>query len=345
MASASDVVVSDSVKRAACPGDKEEEPVEKKQKVEEPDLGLEDDSWADGPTSSTPAVGEAVAAAASSVVSTNAPGATASVVAADAKVLAKAGEDNNTKVSRSVGDEVRVKATGAIGTITMSNGHAFKVCGAWVPASDVESAKAVLTKLPQETTLTVCVRSISFSVEEAQFELDFEEHGEIEDMRFLENRGIAFVTYSTQEGVLNALKMDGDEYYGRKLSITKARSGKRDDQEDEIEAFVKGLSPSTEEDATKKYFSVCGEVVKVRLRKGEEGKSNSSAFVVFKTKEALAKALELDGKEFEGSKITVMVAKKQEGGKSKDKGKGKGKGKGKDKGKGKGKGKKGKGKK
>jgi len=59
-----------------------EEPVEKKQKAEEPDGGLEDDSWADGPTSSTPAVGEAVAAAASS-------GATDSVVAADAEELAE----------------------------------------------------------------------------------------------------------------------------------------------------------------------------------------------------------------------------------------------------------------
>jgi len=45
-----------------------------------------------------------------------------------------------------VGDEVRVKATGEVGRITQSNGHAYKVCGVWVLALDVGPAEDEATQ-------------------------------------------------------------------------------------------------------------------------------------------------------------------------------------------------------
>jgi len=82
------------------------------------------------------------------------------------------------------------------------------------------------------------------------------------------------------------------------------------------------------------------------MPKNEEGNSKGIAFIQFKSKEAVEKALAFDGDDYGGR--TINVQKAGDRGDSKGKGekgdKGKGKGKDGDKGKGKGKGKKGKGK-
>jgi hypothetical protein len=218
------------------------------------------------------------------------------------------------------------------------------------PAADT-AATAAATSAPAATAdaadaseeldcMTVCVKSISYRVEEAQFELDFEEHGEIEEMTFFEGWGKAYVTYATKDAVASALKMNDDEYYGRKLSVTLA--DKKDLKPECFEALVKGLPVSVDEDAIKSHFASCGEVVKVRLRPLEEGKSNRLAYVVFKTEDGLFKALELDGQKFQSVDLSIVRAEPQVKGKGKKGKDGKSKGKDKGKGKGKGKGKKGK---
>jgi RNA recognition motif-containing protein len=181
--------------------------------------------------------------------------------------------------------------------------------------------------------LTVLVKQINYCVEEDQFELDFSAHGEIDDLKFYD--GMAYVTYCTQEGVLAALKMHDDEYYGRKLSVTIAR------ESGIFEAVVKGLPTSATEDEVKEHFSKCGEVFKIRMNVDKDGKNRGSAFVKFNSKDALDKALALDGKGFQNARIDVSISADNGKGKSRGKGKGKdkGKGKGKSKGKGKGKGK------
>merc|ERR1719188_2750641 len=106
----------------------------------------------------------------------------------------------------------------------------------------------------------------------------------------------------------------------------------------ELTAFVRGLSFETEEESLRETFAACGEIETLRMPLNDEGKCKGIAFVTFKAKEGFEKAKELDDTELGGR--TIHVSQAGEGGKGKDgKGKGKdGKGKGKDaKGKSKGK--------
>merc|ERR1712187_926290 len=183
---------------------------------------------------------------------------------------------------------------------------------------------------------------------------DFSECGEIEKMSLPLNdegkpRGIAFITYKTKEGVDAALKFDGDDYGGRTLKVNRAGAkGDKGKGNKEFEVFVGGLPFAVEEATLRKDFEECGEIESLRLPLNEEGKPRGIAFVTYKNKEAVEKALAFDGTDYGGRTLKVNLAGQGKGdskGKGKD-GKDKGKdakGKGKDA-KGKGKGKKGKGK-
>merc|ERR1712100_740483 len=105
--------------------------------------------------------------------------------------------------------------------------------------------------------------------------------------------------------------MGGDE------ADEEAESEDRDDQEDEagdveeseeesvegdgLKVFVGNIPWGTEEAALQKHFSKCGEIAKI-------DRPNKLAFVTFKSKAAVAKALELHGKEVGGEKLKVKVA-------------------------------------
>merc|ERR1711937_808120 len=204
-------------------------------------------------------------------------------------------------------------------------------------------------------SLTVFIGGIPFSATEDVLRKDFSECGEIEKMNVPMNdegkpRGIAFITFKSKAGVEAALKFDGDEYGGRTLKVNiagqKGDKGKgkgKDKGKDkgkgkgnsEFEVFVGGLPFETEEATLKKDFTECGEIESFRMPLNEEGKARGIAFITYKNKEAVDKALAFDGTDYGGRFLKVNKA--GEGGKGKD-GKGKdGKGKGKD-----GKGKKGK---
>merc|ERR1719311_483021 len=163
-------------------------------------------------------------------------------------------------------------------------------------------------------------------------------------------RGIAFITFKSKAGVEAALKFDGDEYGGRTLKVNIA--GQKGDKgkgkgkgkgNSEFEVFVGGLPFETEEATLKKDFAECGEIESFRMPLNEEGKARGIAFITYKNKEAVDKALAFDGTDYGGRFLKVNKAGEGKGkGKDGKDGKGKGKGKdskGKDKGKGKAKGK------
>merc|ERR1712054_534601 len=77
---------------------------------------------------------------------------------------------------------------------------------------------------------TVFVRGLPFSVEEEALKKDFAECGEIESLRLPINeegkpRGIAFIKYTSKEGLEAALKFDDTEYGGRTINVSKAGEG------------------------------------------------------------------------------------------------------------------------
>jgi len=212
--------------------------------------------------------------------------------------------------------------------------------------------------------LTVYVGGLPWSAEEQTVKKNFEDCGEIERFNMPKNdegrpRGCAFITYTTDKGVEEALKFNNTDYGGRTIRVNKASEGAKGkgekgekgkgkgmdgkgkgDRNDELTVFVGGLSYDVTEETFKKDFTDCGEIASLRFPLNANGKARGFAFVEYKNEEGMKKAMEFNETEYAGRWLSVKKA-----GDKSDKGKGKGKdGKdgGKDKGKGKGKGKKGK---
>merc|ERR1711953_378675 len=153
------------------------------------------------------------------------------------------------------------------------------------------------------------------------------------------------VEYMDKESCEKALKFNDTEYGGRWLSVRmsgddskgkgKVKDGKGKDGKGknkgnkEFEIFVGGLPFATTEDALKKDFAECGEIVSLRLPLNDEGNARGIAFIEYIDKESCDKALKFHETEYGGRTLTVKMS-----GDSSSKGKGKD---GKDKGKGKGK--------
>merc|ERR1712083_551649 len=120
---------------------------------------------------------------------------------------------------------------------------------------------------------------------------------------------------------------------------TEKGKGKGKKGNKEFEIFIGGLPFSTTEDVLQKDFAECGEIVNFKMPLNDEGNARGIAFVEYKDKESVEKALKFHETDYGGRSLSVKMS-------GADKGKGKGKdgkdGKGKDKGGKKGKGKKGK---
>lgn len=74
--------------------------------------------------------------------------------------------------------------------------------------------------------LTVCIKCLPYAMDEAVVKKDFAECGEIAKLTLLkdeegQSRGMAFVTFKTQEGVDAAMKFNETEYGGRTILVAK----------------------------------------------------------------------------------------------------------------------------
>lgn len=84
--------------------------------------------------------------------------------------------------------------------------------------------------------------------------------------------------------------------------------GELPDEIDSPKVFVQNLAESTTEDALKEYFSKFGEVRIAKLKKDEEGKSKGFAFIIFSDTANIAKALEQQEHEIDGSQAKLTKA-------------------------------------
>jgi len=78
--------------------------------------------------------------------------------------------------------------------------------------------------------------------------------------------------------------------------------------------YVGGIPYSSTEDDMKNYFAEAGEVVSATIITDRyTGRSRGFGFVEMSDEEGAKKAIELfDGKEFEGRKLTVNIARPRE---------------------------------
>eukprot|EP00928_Gymnodinium_smaydae_P066382 TRINITY_DN493_c1_g1_i1.p1 TRINITY_DN493_c1_g1~~TRINITY_DN493_c1_g1_i1.p1 ORF type:complete len:487 (+),score=106.95 TRINITY_DN493_c1_g1_i1:91-1461(+) len=218
------------------------------------------------------------------------------------------------------------------------------------PEADEESedsffAEADESGKPQQRPVAsddrkVWVGDMPWNVSESTVRKDFSECGEIERFDMPKNKkglpdGIAFIYYATDEGVEKALEYDGTEYHGRTIRVKRAKKQDKENRttktrtDDDLTVCIAGLSYDTKEDQLTKDFGECGSIDAVRMLRTPDGKFKGIAFVAYKAKDAVSKALEWNGEYYFGR--TLKVSKPQTSGKEKEGGDGKGKGKGKGK--------------
>ncbi|EAR99037.1 hypothetical protein TTHERM_00384810 (macronuclear) [Tetrahymena thermophila SB210] len=185
----------------------------------------------------------------------------------------------------------------------------------------------------------VIVKGLSFDANENDISNYFDQKcGQVSKVKLLMNsqgrsKGIAFVSFETEEGYNKALEMNNSEFMGRYLIIEKTKSKAERltqmhsyaDQGPKIvivdnisskinkfdnEVIVKGLSFDADENDIGNYLNEnCGSVTRVNLLKNEQGCSKGVAFVSFETEEGCNKAVELSDSEFMGRQIFIEKTK------------------------------------
>ncbi|KAL4524982.1 hypothetical protein Ndes2526A_g07078 [Nannochloris sp. 'desiccata'] len=111
-------------------------------------------------------------------------------------------------------------------------------------------------------------------------------------------RGIAFITFATEEGYTAALACDGEACEGQTVKVQKWYDV----------AYVGNIAYEADEDAVRALFEPFG-VTKVRLHTDKDtGKPKGFAHVHFKDEPSLDSAMSLDGTQLMGRRIKVGYA-------------------------------------
>merc|ERR1719190_192997 len=109
-----------------------------------------------------------------------------------------------------------------------------------------------------------------------------------------------------------AIAFNATDYGGRTISVTvaadkpegKAKDGKDGKDggkgRDENTVFVRGLPFATTEEALKKDFAECGEIVSLRMPLNDEGSCRGIAFIKCTNKEGMDKALAFNETDYGG---------------------------------------------
>merc|ERR1712060_1040391 len=168
---------------------------------------------------------------------------------------------------------------------------------------------------------------LSLQIDEETLRRDFEECGEITNLKILlnkdtgESRGLAFITFKDEAGFNAALRYNGDNYGGRPLDIRKAESkgaGQAIDKSKPLgpkpagcnSVVLKGLLPELTEASLRKIFKKCGNGPRhVGLLKDKAGKSRGTARVDFNDEEAVDAAIELFGTAMHGKASSIDYCK------------------------------------
>merc|ERR1712031_131924 len=101
----------------------------------------------------------------------------------------------------------------------------------------------------------------------------------------------------------------------------KGKSKGKDGGNDENTVFVRGLPFAATEEALKKDFAECGEIVSLRMPLNDEGSCRGIAFIKYSDKEGMDKAIKFNETDYGGRTISVTDAADKPEGKAKGKGK------------------------
>jgi len=163
------------------------------------------------------------------------------------------------------------------------------------------------------------VGNIPFATTAEQLTEFFKKYGAVESVKIIERggrpSGRGFVLMKSVEDATKACEANGKELDGRALIVRKAsdpipnREGDGERPKGQANrVFVGSLSFNSTEDTVKKFFEKCGEIKKVEVIMGQDGKPRGFAFVEFDTPESAQKAVALSGQDLDGRTIRIDIA-------------------------------------
>jgi len=181
----------------------------------------------------------------------------------------------------------------------------------------------------------VIVKGLPFAASEHDLTEYFQECGTVDGVNLLKgpdgrSKGIAFVRFTTEDGLKAAVAFSGSDFGGRSVTIEKttpreqrapaagnARDFGQKSERDPTSAsiFVGNLSYQTTEDSLWAFFETCGQIANVRVAKDQEGNPRGFAHVDFASPDAVEAAVQKAGSKLDGRPIRVdySTPKKNDG--------------------------------
>lgn len=123
-------------------------------------------------------------------------------------------------------------------------------------------------------------------------------------------KGYALIAYANRQGMKKALGLNGKELEGSKLTVERKKDKdqveitKKEPTEREFEVFVGGVF-SVSEEAVRNKFSMCGEIEAFDMPLTPKGQFKGIAFIAYKDKLGMEKALALHETAFHKKTLTV----------------------------------------
>ena len=186
-------------------------------------------------------------------------------------------------------------------------------------SNEEEDDKGKEEELPENAYEELFVRNIGFNTTQEELADFFAKYGDVEESKIVtdkntgKSRGFGFLKFYEKKSAVAAMK-DADNIVvgGRNLQIrysndknSQVKGGNGNSAKKgpatEFGVFVGNISYKCTENDLKKFFKDCGKIVEVRIAKRDDGKLKGFAHVDFETKEAMEKAVEKNGKEFNKS--------------------------------------------
>ena len=183
--------------------------------------------------------------------------------------------------------------------------------------------------MQQNQNPEVFIGSLNFQATEDDIKEFFKKCGKVTYVKLLRNpdgtsKGRGFVKFDTEEAINKAVLLNNQDMMGRqiKVEIPRNQSDQQNGQpnnktsfinriqnenkgEESTNVIVRNLPFTFDENNLSQLFEGCGDIVRVRIIKGEDGNSRGFGFVDFSSVEFARVAINKSGEKVNGRPIHV----------------------------------------
>ncbi|KAF8822349.1 Rna recognition motif-containing protein, partial [Cardiosporidium cionae] len=175
-------------------------------------------------------------------------------------------------------------------------------------------------KVQLKARVEIFCGGLPFQVTEDQIRDLFENDcGSVTRVSILENRGVAFVTFETEEAASKACEFNKTTYDGRSLRINYADEkpgsapGRNDKAPTGRSVIIGNLSFGSTQESLRALFEECGPIDDVRIPVFEDtGKPRGRCFIDFESEEGAKKALEYNETDIDGRTVWIDYVRPRE---------------------------------